>query len=150
MEITAALLKKAQQRAQELGLPYTGALLPIEAIQVLQKNQSAQLVDVRSQAEWDWVGRIPGAIEIELRLYPSMQLNPHFLDELIQQLDKTRPIFFICRSGVRSNQAASMASEAGFNECYNILEGFEGNKDDNGHRGNISGWKAAKLPWIQS
>ena len=95
MEITAALLKKAQQRAQELGLPYTGALLPVEAIQVLQKNQSAQLVDVRSQAEWDWVGRIPGAIEIELRLYPSMQLNPHFLDELIQQLDKTRPIFFI-------------------------------------------------------
>ena len=55
MEMTAALLKKAQQRAQELGLPYTGALLPVEAIQVLQKNQFAQLVDVRSQAEWDWV-----------------------------------------------------------------------------------------------
>lgn len=150
MEIMVALLKKAQQRAQELGLPYSGALLPIEAIQILQKTQSTQLVDVRSQAEWDWVGRIPGAIEIELRLYPGMQPNPHFLDELTQQLDKTKPILFICRSGVRSNQAAIMASEAGFSECYNILEGFEGDKDNNDHRGNISGWKAAGLPWVQS
>jgi len=150
METTSKLLEKAQQRAQELGLPYKGALLPAEAHQVLQQDQSVQLVDVRSQAEWDWVGRIPGAVEIELRFYPGMQPNTHFLDELVRKIDKTKPVFFICRSGVRSNVATSMVSEIGFTEAYNILEGFEGDKDENGHRGNVSGWKAAGLPWMQS
>jgi len=150
METLAAILEKAQQRAQELGLPYKGALLPIEAYRVLQEHSQAQLVDVRSRAELDWVGRIPGAAEIELRSYPGMQPNPDFLDQLSDQVDKTLPVLFICRSGARSNQAAAMATDMDFAECYNILEGFEGDRDENGQRGKDSGWKAAGLPWVQS
>lgn len=150
METLAAILEKAQQRAQELGLPYKGALLPMEAYRVLQEHAQAQLVDVRSRAELDWVGRIPGATEIELRSYPGMQPNPNFFDQLTNQLDKSLPVLFICRSGARSNQAAAMATDIDFAECYNILEGFEGDRDENGQRGKASGWKAAGLPWVQS
>lgn len=150
METLAAILEKAQQRAQELGLPYKGALLPMEAYRMLQEHSQAQLVDVRSRAELDWIGRIPGATEIELRSYPGMQPNPHFLGQLINQVDKSLPVLFICRSGARSNQAAAMATDMDFAECYNILEGFEGDRDENGQRGKVSGWKAAGLPWVQS
>lgn len=149
MKTITELLETAQRRAQELGLPYKGALLPMEAYRILQENMQAQLVDVRSRAELDWVGRIPGAAEIELRTYPGMQPNPSFLDQLTRQIDKSLPVLFICRSGARSNQAAVMANEIGFSDSYNILEGFEGDKDEHGHRGKISGWKAAGLPWEQ-
>ncbi len=150
METTTAILEKAHQRAEEMELPYQGALLPIEAYQILQESPQVQLVDVRSRAELDWVGRIPGATEIELRSYPSMQPNSEFLDQLANQVNKTSPVLFICRSGSRSNQAAIMASQTGFTDCYNILEGFEGDRDENGHRSTFSGWKAAGLPWVQS
>lgn len=150
METTAAILEKAQQRAKEMGLPYKGALLPMEAYRVLQESAHAHLVDVRSRAELDWVGRIPGATEIELRSYPGMHPNLGFLDQLTGQVDKSLPVLFICRSGARSNQAAAIASGADFTDCYNILEGFEGDKDEHGHRGKASGWKAAGLPWVQS
>lgn len=130
-------------------LPYKGALLPIEAYRVLQESAQAQLVDVRTRAELDWVGRIPGATEIELRSYPEMQPNPEFLEQLVQQADQKLPVLFICRSGARSSQAAAVATEAGFAESYNILEGFEGDRNEEGHRGKISGWKAAGLPWEQ-
>lgn len=150
METTAAILEKAQQRADEMELPYKGALLPTEAYQVLQESVGAKLIDIRTYAELDWVGRIPGATEIELRAYPGMQPNPDFLDQLVKQVDKTSPVMFICRSGSRSNQAAIMATQTGFTDCYNILEGFEGDKDEQGHRGKSSGWKAAGLPWVQS
>ncbi len=150
METTAAILEKAHQRADEMELPYKGALLPMEAYRILQESARAQLVDVRSHAELDWVGRIPGAVEMELRAYPDMQPNPDFLDQLAKQVDKTSPVLFICRSGSRSNQSAIMATQTGFTDCYNILEGFEGDKDEQGHRGKDSGWKAAGLPWVQS
>jgi rhodanese-related sulfurtransferase len=150
METTAAILEKAHQRAEEMELPYKGALLPAEAYQILQESPQTQLVDVRTQAELDWVGRIPGATEIELRAYPNMQPKPEFLGQLQNQVDKAFPVLFICRSGSRSNQAAIMATQTGFAACYNILEGFEGDKDENGHRGHVGGWKAAGLPWIQS
>ncbi|MGV8712724.1 MAG: rhodanese-like domain-containing protein [Nitrosomonas sp.] len=150
MDTTTAILERARQRAEELELPYKGALLPIEAYHLMQEKLQAQLVDVRSRAELDWVGRIPGATEIELRSYPGMQPNPGFLKQLTGQVDNTLPVLFICRSGSRSNQAAIMATQNGFTDCYNILEGFEGDRDDNGQRGNASGWKAAGLPWEQS
>lgn len=150
METAENLLQKAQQRAKEMGLSYQGALLPTEAYQLFQELPGAQLVDVRSNAELDWVGRIPGAIEIELRSYPGMQPNPDFLDQLSSQLDKASPVMFICRSGVRSSHAATIASQVGFADCYNVLEGFEGDKDETGHRGTQSGWKVAGLPWEQS
>ncbi|HBV21282.1 MAG TPA: rhodanese-like domain-containing protein [Nitrosomonas sp.] len=150
METIESILEKAQQRAQEMGLPYKGALLPMEAYRVLQESKQTQLVDVRTQAELDWVGRISGAKEIELRAYPSMQPNPGFLEQLTKEVDKKNPVLFICRSGARSSQAAAIATEADFVDSYNVLEGFEGDKDEQGHRGKASGWKAAGLPWEQN
>jgi rhodanese-related sulfurtransferase len=116
----------------------------------LQENSGARLVDVRSKAEWSWVGRIPGAVEIEWLFFPSMQANPDFLEHLSLKVPKESPVMFICRSGVRSNQAAIAALESGYVNCFNVLEGFEGDKDSNGHRGVQGGWKAAGLPWVQS
>ncbi|SEP90333.1 rhodanese-like domain-containing protein [Nitrosomonas ureae] len=150
METTATILEKAHQRAEEMELPYKGALLPMEAYRILQESTRAQLVDVRTRAELDWVGRIPGATEIELRAYPGMQPNADFLGRLASLTNKSQPVLFICRSGSRSNQAAIMATQSGFTDCYNILEGFEGDRDENGHRGKDSGWKAVGLPWVQS
>lgn len=142
-----ALLNLAQTRASELGLPYAGALTPKEAYEIWQLAPGAKLVDVRTRAEWDWVGRIPGAEEIEWTTYPSGQPNSHFLAQLKQSVDSEALVMFICRSGVRSHGAACLASEAGYTECYNVLEGFEGDKDANGHRGNVGGWRHAGLPW---
>ncbi len=150
METTATILEKAHQRAEEMELPYKGALLPMEAYRILQESTRAQLVDVRSRAELDWVGRIPGATEIELRAYPGMQPNADFLGRLASLTNKSQPVLFICRSGSRSNQAAIMATQSGFTDCYNILEGFEGDRDDSDQRGKVSGWKVAGLPWVQS
>ena len=144
------ILNRAKLRANEMDLPYEGALLPTEALTFLQENSGARLVDVRSKAEWSWVGRIPGAVEIEWLVFPSMQANPNFLEHLSLKVPKESPVMFICRSGIRSNQAAIAALESGYVNCFNVLEGFEGDKDSNGHRGVQGGWKAAGLPWVQS
>ncbi len=141
------LLKLAQDRASELALPYAGALTPQEAHEVWQMAPGARLIDVRTRAEWDWVGRIPGAIEIEWLSYPDNRPNTHFLAQLKQQVDREALLMFICRSGMRSHNAAALASEAAHLECYNVLEGFEGDKDANGQRGKVGGWRRAGLPW---
>src|SRR4051794_25448692 len=98
-------LDLARQRAKELGLPYDGALTPREAYEVLHEVPDARLVDVRTRAELDWVGRIPGAVEIELLTYPGNRPNPEFVKELEGQVDKASPVLFICRSGGRSHNA---------------------------------------------
>lgn len=144
------ILTLAQQRGQALGLPYAGALTPQEAFDLLRLAPGARLVDVRTRAEWDWVGRVPGAVEIEWNQYPGGVRNPHFLAELKRQVEPGVPVLFLCRSGARSDGAARLATEAGYGDCYNILEGFEGDRDEHGQRGKASGWKAADLPWVQS
>ena len=141
------LLNLAQTRARELGLPYSGALTPKEANEVWQLAPGAKLVDVRTRAEWDWVGRIPGAIEIEWISYPGNQLNNDFLAQLKRQVDSESLVMFLCRSGMRSQKAACLATEAGYAECFNVLEGFEGDVDASGQRGKIGGWRKAGLPW---
>lgn len=144
------ILQAAQERGQEMGLPYDGALTPQEAYEVWQKAPGAKLIDVRTRAEWDYVGRIPGAVEIELLTYPGNRPNAAFLAELEQKVDKEAPVMFICRSGGRSHNAALLAMQAGYSACYNVLEGFEGDKDAQGHRNTKGGWRAAGLPWTQS
>ncbi|MBI2313988.1 MAG: rhodanese-like domain-containing protein [Betaproteobacteria bacterium] len=144
------VLQKAQERAREMNLPYEGALLPEEAWFLLQQVQSAKLVDVRTRAELDWVGRIPGATEIEWLTYPGNQLNAHFLNQLQQQVDKESLVMFICRSGQRSHNSAMVATQSGYPDCYNVLEGFEGDKDAASHRNSRNGWRVKGLPWIQS
>ncbi|MEZ5615869.1 MAG: rhodanese-like domain-containing protein [Rhodocyclaceae bacterium] len=144
------LLALAQKRALELGLPYEGALTPAEAYGVLQMAPGAKLVDVRTRAELDFVGRIPGAVEIEWQFYPGFAPNRHFMVELKQQVDPESLVLFICRSGHRSHRAAALATESGYPDCYNVLEGFEGDRDARGQRGKVGGWRAAGLPWQQS
>ena len=143
------ILTLAPQRGRAMNLPYKGALTPQEAHDILRLTPRAKLVDVRTRAEQDWVGRVPGAVEIEWNLYPSGVRNEHFLAQLKQQVDSEAVVLFLCRSGARSDGAARLATEAGYGNCYNILEGFEGDKDANGHRGTIGGWRKAGLPWQQ-
>lgn len=143
------LLNLAQTRGRDLERPYQGELTPREAYEVLQKAPGARLVDVRTRAEWDWVGRLPGAVEIEWNQYPGGVRNPNFITELKRQVDPESLVMFICRSGVRSIGAAAAATEAGYSQCYNVLEGFEGDKDAHGHRNTIGGWRHAGLPWHQ-
>ena len=143
------LLGLARQRAQEMNLPYAGALTPAEAEAVWRLAPGAKLVDVRTRAEWDWVGCVPGAVEIEWLRYPGNALNPHFLAHLKREVDPQALVMFLCRSGVRSDSAARAAAAAGYPECYNVLEGFEGDRDANGQRNRIGGWRHAGLPWRQ-
>lgn len=147
---TAAILETALQRAKEMNIPYKGILFPDEAYAVLQETPAAKLVDVRCRAELDWVGRIPNAVEIEWATYPGMKINPVFLAQLEQHVSKEVPVLFICRSGVRSSSAAILATQAGYADCYNVLEGFEGDKNSDGHRNEANGWRVSKLPWVQS
>jgi rhodanese-related sulfurtransferase len=144
------VLTLAQARARELNLPYEGALTPREAHEVLGLVPHARLIDVRTRAERDWVGRVPNAIEIEWQGYPGGTPNPHFLDTLKHAVTTDNLLLFMCRSGARSSAAAKAASAAGFPDCYNVLEGFEGDKDAHGQRNRSGGWRAAGLPWYQS
>jgi rhodanese-related sulfurtransferase len=150
MGTISEILKTAQQRAADSNLPYEGALLPKEAHLILQEAPAAKLVDVRTRAEWEWVGVIPGAIQIEWQTYPGGVPNPNFIEELKRQVDKESIVMFLCRSGARSHQAAVAATQAGYLDCYNVQQGFEGDKDTQGRRNTVGGWRAAGLPWKQS
>ena len=147
---TSTARQNARARAKQMGLQYEGALTPQEAHAVLRDTPGAKLVDVRTRAELDWVGRIPGAVEIEWLTYPGSQPNPEFVKQLEAQINKDAPLMFICRSGARSHNAAMLATQAGYGECYNVLEGFEGDKDASGHRNTKGGWRHSGLPWTQS
>jgi len=133
-----------------MNLPFAGALLPREAYTLMTEAPNAKLVDVRSRAEWDYVGRIPGSVEIEFLPYPGSQPNPGFLNQLKLQVQPDSLVMFICRSGQRSHNAAAMATRAGYASCFNVLEGFEGAKDNAQHRNTMGGWRVAGLPWFQS
>jgi rhodanese-related sulfurtransferase len=150
MGTLTTVLQRAHARATESGLPYSGAVTPEEAQLLWQQAPGAQLVDVRSAAEWQFTGIVPGALLVELRSYPGMVINPHFMEQLRAKVDPEGLILFLCRSGARSDAAARIASEAGFTNCYNVLEGFEGDRSHEGHRNTINGWRARGLPWEQS
>ncbi len=129
---------------------------PRQVWETLKQNPDAQLVDVRTDVEWNFVG-VPDlaeagkeAVLIPWQVYPSMQVNSAFGDQLKQAgFTPQHHIFFLCRSGVRSVAAAKAAQAAGFPHTYNIVDGFEGPADAEGHRGTEAGWKAEGLPWRQ-
>jgi rhodanese-related sulfurtransferase len=147
---TKTVLAAAQQRRSDDALPYFGAIIPIEAEALLAALPDARLIDVRTRAEWDYVGRVPGSILIEWTTYPSGARNPTFLEQLRAAVsDSNAPLLFICRSGQRSDSAARAAAAAGYSMAFNVLEGFEGPKDAEGHRGTLGGWRKAGLPWVQ-
>ena len=143
------ILALAKERGRIKALPYAGEVTPVEAQKLFAEN-GAKIIDVRSRFENEYIGRIPGSTLIEWKYWPSGELNEHFLAELKHQCRPDHIILFLCRSGVRSASAATVAAAAGFEHAFNILEGFEGDLDENSRRGNVGGWRKAGLPWIQS
>jgi rhodanese-related sulfurtransferase len=127
----------------------------------LKGDPKAQLVDVRTAAEWSFVG-VPdlGAlnrtlVRVEWQVYPSMERNPKFEATVAERLKaagatEATPVFFLCRSGARSAAAAAAMTAAGFNRCFNVAAGFEGDLDAQKHRGRANGWKVDGLPWVQA
>jgi rhodanese-related sulfurtransferase len=150
MRTTDEILAAARERAA--GQPYAGAVTPQEAFALLQADPHVRLVDVRTNAERDWIGRpaIPetqhGAVQ--WTLYPGGAPNPDFAAQLQQAADKDDVVLFLCRSGVRSRHAARVATELGYKNAFDILEGFEGDRDNEGHRKTLGGWCKAGLPWV--
>jgi rhodanese-related sulfurtransferase len=145
---TSTAFEAAFVRKHALDVMYAGAVTPQEAW-TLASAGAATIVDVRTHAEWQYVGRVPDAPLIPWRTYPDNQVNRHFLDELAQRVPKAQPVLFLCRSGLRSHAAAQAATEAGWSAAFNILEGFEGDLDEAGQRGRRNGWRLWGLPWSQ-
>ncbi|MCE2680994.1 MAG: rhodanese-like domain-containing protein [Burkholderiales bacterium] len=154
VEMCDELLEKASDFARENDLPYAGALTPKDTWTLLQNDATAMLVDVRTQAELDWVGFVDlyddRWIHIEWNVYPQNTRNPEFLSLLEEAVPKDCTVVFLCRSGIRSHHAAKLAAEAGYKTALNILEGFEGEKNTQGHRNKTGGWRKANLPWLQN
>lgn len=142
----------AQARAAAPGQPYAGAVTPQLAYQLLQLDPRVKLVDVRTNAERAWVGKpaIPAAqhLAIEWNTWPAGTQNPEFVPQLEHAAGKDDVLLFLCRSGVRSRHSARVATELGYANAFDILEGFEGDRDGEGHRKTIGGWCTAGLPWV--
>lgn len=142
----------AEARTRAPGQPYAGAVTPQEAFDLVQADARVKLVDVRTNAERDWVGRVtlPDAQHgaVQWSTWPGGVPNPDFVSQLAGFADKDDVLLFLCRSGVRSRHAAAAATRSGFANSYDILEGFEGDKDGEGHRKSVSGWCKAGLPWM--
>ena len=140
--------------------PYAGDIDAADAWEQLKASPKAQVIDVRTIAEWNFVG-LPDLSPlgrrvhcIEWQMFPAMAVNPDFAREaeaavLRAGADKNTPIFLLCRSGARSRAAAMALTAQGFTAAYNLAGGFEGDLDAERHRGRVNGWKAAGLPWQQ-
>jgi rhodanese-related sulfurtransferase len=144
------ILARARERAQQMNLAYSGALLPAEAFVLMQSLPEAKLVDVRTRAEMEWVGQVPGSVKVEWNTWPGGGRNLNFIAEFEALIGKNAISMFLCRSGVRSHHAAIAVTQAGHANAYNVLQGFEGDKDPNGQRNGLGGWRFAGLPWTQS
>jgi rhodanese-related sulfurtransferase len=140
---------------------YAGDVSPKEAWDILAGDCKAQIVDVRTAAEWAFVGTSDLAalgrkpLFVERQSFPEPRLNPDFVAQATQRLraagaSPDTPVLFLCRSGGRSRAAAVAITSAGFSRALNVSGGFEGDPDSNGHRGATNGWKADGLPWRQS
>jgi rhodanese-related sulfurtransferase len=127
---------------------YAGDVTPEQAA-LWMTNGEAVLVDVRSDAEREWVGYVPGAAGIAWKQWPGMAFNPDFDQALRAAVPPGKKAVLLCRSGVRSISAAKRATELGI-QAYNILEGFEGDPDEQGHRNKKGGWRLRGLPWKQN
>lgn len=127
---------------------YAGDVTPEQAYAWVAGGE-AVLVDVRSDAEREWVGYVPGAVGLAWKQWPGMALNAGFDEGLKAAVPAGKKVVMMCRSGVRSISTARRATEMGL-EAYNILEGFEGDADAEGHRGRKGGWRLRGLPWKQN
>lgn len=136
---------------------YAGDLSPTQAWALLKSDADAVLVDVRTKAEFVFVG-IPDLSGIDKeplmvpwKTFPTMEQNPNFAQQIAMECkDKDAPLLFLCRSGGRSREAAIAMTKAGFTRCYNIATGFEGDADAQRHRNTVGGWRRDGLPWVQT
>jgi len=144
-------------KEENLAADYAGDVSPRETWDALQQVKGGVLVDVRTKPEWSFVG-IPDLdpvgkqlVMVEWQQFPAMEINNGFTDEVAAAgVDRETPVYFLCRSGVRSRSAAMAMTAAGYGPCYNVAGGFEGDKNPDQHRGTTNGWKFNGLPWRQS
>ena len=135
---------------------YAGDIRPKDAWEILQNDPDACLIDVRTDAEWRYVG-LPKLDTlgkttycVSWQIFPDNTLNERFVEQVKAKGVRThQPLLLLCRSGQRSKHAAIALTAAGYERCYNVAEGFEGDRDGGGHRGSVGGWKVAGLPWDQ-
>lgn len=147
----------AVQASDTLVLHYAGDVSPAEAWEQLSARADAVLIDVRTQPEWTFSG-LPNLRSIgknthtlSWKIYPTMEVNPQFVASLAGAVtNKNAPLYFLCKTGGRSLDAAIAMTQAGYSQCYNVTHGFEGDRDSHGHRGTANGWKASNLPWEQA
>lgn len=151
----SALNEAAKSRAYPQ-VDYAGEVSPQEALEFVKSNPNAILVDVRTPPEWaagepDISASGKELVKLEWKLAPTYTLNPNFVPELSKVApDKNAALFFLCRSGGRSLDAAAAMTQAGYRYCFNVTGGFEGASGPQDQRGNsLTGWKAANLPWRQ-
>ena len=147
--------------SSEIAPGYAGDVLAAGAYHLLSSDRASVLIDVRTQAEWGYVG-VPDlsalgktALFLEWQSFPAMQVDPGFAARLTGLLEaagagRDAPLLFLCRSGARSRQAAVAMTQAGWAQCLNISDGFEGPLDPWRHRNLVGGWKAGNLPWVQT
>jgi rhodanese-related sulfurtransferase len=145
-EETVAILARAQARAA--GLAYAGNVTPNEALELLNAGV-ARLIDVRTPEERKFVGYVQDSVAVPWATGTSFTRNPRFVRELEGRVRKDEILLFLCRSGSRSILAAEAASRAQFHHAYNVLEGFEGELDQQRRRGSNDGWRFRGLPWVQ-
>jgi rhodanese-related sulfurtransferase len=133
---------------------YAGDIRPSDCF--AQLKNGGIVIDVRTRAEWSYVGfpDLENFIPAEWQSFPTMAVNENFIAQVSKDVaglggTKDTPLYFLCRSGVRSRAAAIAMTGAGYEKCYNILDGFEGPPDGSGHRGKLAGWKKENLPWRQ-
>jgi rhodanese-related sulfurtransferase len=144
----APALERARQRAAAEQLPYAGSVTPYEAWKLFQTGE-AVIVDVRTAEERKFVGHVPETSHVAWATGLSLSRNPRFVKELEAKAGKDDVVLLLCRSGKRSAAAAEAAAKGGFRNVFNILEGFEGDLDEQQRRGGFNGWRNAGLPWIQ-
>jgi rhodanese-related sulfurtransferase len=132
---------------------------PKQAYEILQQQKNAVLIDVRSSMEYEYVGHPLNAVHVPIKEPPDWTTKQNFIKNIKLALQQRTveskeildiPLFMLCRSGKRSELGAEILIKEGFINVYNVLEGFEGDKDDNGHRNTINGWRFNNLPWEQS
>lgn len=145
---SSTLLERARSHASAQGLRYAGGLTPAEAWALVSRGD-AVLVDVRTAEERKFVGRVPDTPHAAWQTGPAMIKNPRFLRELEKAAPKNAVVLLLCRSGKRSAAAAEAATAAGFQNVFNVLEGFEGDLDEQQQRGEAGGWRRWGLPWQQ-
>jgi rhodanese-related sulfurtransferase len=147
-DVESPTLSRARHVGRAAGLPYAGDITPKQAWQLFCEGH-AQLVDVRSAAERQFVGFVPCSIHVPWATGRPLTRNPNFLHELETSVGKDQTVLLLCRSGKRSALAAEAATLAGFHHAFNVLEGFEGDLNNQAQRGHVNGWRFHALPWQQ-